>query len=276
MKAVFSKIDNKILNGICSSLECCSDIETIIWDSETKPVMDMFDELKPDILFCEGNISARELHIARANYPRVAIVLMADEDFSSFSPNLILTHEKSEDFPSIKPSVGANIAQINRGTKREKLESEIVCFSDDLNIDARVGAILDFVCNTYKTKIFGSQKIQVPNYLGIIDNNIKADAICSSKIMLDLGQDSWRDSCSLGVTPLVLSEDTISNIGTFTDIASLKREIDKALEENKNNNILKMMIYNKTYFDLVCEILSFFGVNQCVEELQTLKKELLV
>jgi hypothetical protein len=256
-------------------MECCSDIETLIWDSATKPVMDMFDETRLDMLFCEGNISPRELHIARTHYPNVAVVLMADSDIKQFGPNLVLTFEEIKDFPTVRPSVGANVAQLNRGTKRDKISSEVVVFSDRLQIDARVGAILDFVCNSYKTKVFGATKIQVPNYLGIIDNKMKADAICSSKVVLDLGQGTWRDTCSLGSTPLVLSEEAIPNIGTFTDIASLKKEIDKALEEDKDTGVLKMMVYNKTYFDLSSEILSFFGANQYVEELQKIKGALL-
>lgn len=275
MKAVFHQSGSPIFNGLCSSMECCSDIETLIWDSATKPVMDMFDETKLDILFCEGNISPRELHIARTHYPKVAVVLMADSDLQQFGPNLVLTFDEIKDFPAIKPSVGANVAQLNRGTKREKLTSEVVIFSDRLEIDARVGAILDFSCNAYKTKVFGPTKIQVPNYLGTIDNNMKADVICSSKVILDLGQETWRDTCSLGAVPLVLTEETIPNIGTFTDIGSLKKEIDKALAEDKETGILKMMVYNKTYFDLASEVLSFFGANQYVEELQKIKGALL-
>jgi|TARA_R110000824_G_scaffold398670_1_gene602988 hypothetical protein len=275
MKAVFNRSDSPVFNGLCSSLECCSDIETLIWDSATKPIMDMFDETKLDILFCEGNISPRELHIARTHYPNVAVVLMADSDLQQFGPNLVLTFDEIKDFPTVRPSVCANVAQLNRGTKREKLASEVAIFSDRLEIDARVGAIIDFVCNSYKTKVFGATKIQVPNYLGMIDNNMKADAICSSKVVLDLGQETWKDTCSLGAVPLVLSEEDIPNIGTFTDIASLKKEIDKALAEDKDTGVLKMMVYNKTYFDLASEILSFFGANQYVEELQKIKGALL-
>jgi hypothetical protein len=276
MKVVFNKSDSPVFNGLCSSMECCSEVETVLWDSETKPIMDMFDETKLDLLFCEDNISPRELHIARSNYPNVGVVLMADSDLKQFGPNLVLSFEETEDFPTIGPSVGANIAQLNRGAKRDKLTSEVILFSDDLKIDARVGAILDFVCNSYRTKIFGAQKIQVPNYLGTIGNRVKADAICSSKIVLDLGQNTWRDTCSLGSTPLVLSEDDIPNVGTFTDVGSLKKEIDKTLKDNKDTGILRMMVYNNTYFDLACEIFSFFGVTQYVEELQKLKGELLL
>jgi hypothetical protein len=253
MKVVFNKSDSPVFNGLCSSMECCSEVETVLWDSETKPIMDMFDETKLDLLFCEDNISPRELHIARSNYPNVGVVLMADSDLKQFGPNLVLSFEETEDFPTIGPSVGANIAQLNRGAKRDKLTSEVILFSDDLKIDARVGAILDFVCNSYRTKIFGAQKIQVPNYLGTIGNRVKADAICSSKI----------------------SEDDIPNVGTFTDVGSLKKEIDKTLKDNKDTGILRMMVYNNTYFDLACEIFSFFGVTQYVEELQKLKGELL-
>lgn len=275
MKVVFTASDNQIINGICASLECCSALDTLVWNPEVKPVMDMFDEVKPSIVFIQGEVSPLELQIARSNYPQTQIVLVSDDDFDKFSPNLIITEKQIKEIPTIRPYVGANIAQINRGVVDDKLKSDIVCFSDNLNIDAKTGAVIDFICNSYKTKIFGSQKIQVPNYLGVVDNTTKSNAIKSAKVMIDLGQDSWKDACSIGTTPVVLSENTISGVNTFTDVSSLKKVLDKVFSEDKKGNFLKTMIYNKTYFDLASEVLSFFGLRQSIDELQGIKKELL-
>jgi len=276
MKAVFSFKEDRLTSGIASSFQACDDVDVIYWTPGSKATMDMFDEIQPDVLVCETSLFGPEMSIAASRYPNARIIGIGKES-DAFIPSLLITNEQSNNCPVLPPVGAANIAQINRGNYESVLSTHILSFTDDINIGSKVGEILDEVCSSYQTKLYGKQKINLPNYLGNMEPRARSNALASSQIYLDLDGETWFDACVVGTIPLVFSEKPFGEpVRTFKNSEELHGHI-KEIEEQKEDksNFLKAFVYGRTYFDFAASIFSFFNMHAYADQLQIMKKALL-
>ena len=141
--------------------------------------------------------------------------------------------------------------------------SDVLCFTDYIEGNQEEVGILQFLSSSYNTKIFGVTSVSVPNYLGMVTDQVKANAMASTKVYVDLDGGSHNDL-------LWLKKNTITK---FKNILDLKNKVDKALKEG-DQNINHISVKNKTYFDLCSEVLSFFGFKEAGDILIEKKEEL--
>lgn len=277
MKFIISLAPTRLSHGIASSLNCIEGIEVIFWDPANKPVMDMFDEVKPNVILCYPEyLNLQEMEIAISRYPETGIVCLGD------APKGIRAHmatgaSESPEVPSLGFVDGAMIAQVNRGEYDSKLKSEIMIFTDYIDLDAKKKEMIETLCNIYNVKIFGSKKINLVNYLGNVDLPTRSHAMASTDLYVDLGDNTWYDAATVGSSVAVLSEADISGVATFCDKDSMLKVVDKVLSDSDKKSktkIARASVRSRTYFEPINEILLFFGLSDYSEQLKEIKRRL--
>jgi hypothetical protein len=265
----------RVGEGLSSSFFWVPETEVVTWISKEKPVMDMFDETKPDILILSAEkLDMPELQIARSRYPNTKIVSVGEVGGNVLSPDLSIGHTgKPMPFPCIPFFGGAMVGMIGSPVKEKYLGCDILCITDYIDVSNSDSiAYLDFVCENYNTKIFGQKKVPFPNYLGILSPAQRSSALASASIYLDLDGHSWYDGAWLGMEVISVSD---SSINFFNNIKDLEEKINFCLSRNGSaKQSIKASVMNSTYFDLTSDILNFFGLQSQGNFLQQKKKEL--
>ena len=265
MKVLIQEQAGRIGVGIASSLSLVPEFGITMWDPNAKPIMDMFDEAKPDILMVRSDILKEEaFKIGLSRYPNVVSICLGEVSKPLVSPNLIINKKNNDKFPTIIFDGGVMLGKIGRPSVKEDLMSEVLCFTDYIEGNEEQVGILEFLCSTYNVKIFGKVHVNVPNYLGIASDQVKADALMSTKVYVCLDGSSFYDAAWL-------EKPTIT---TFANVLELNKQIEEALEKG-DSYINKAAVKNKTYFDLCSEVLGFLGLAAESEYLMEKKRELL-
>ena len=231
--------------------------------------MDIIDEIKPDLIFLyqhQTNITldlaAETLNFDYITFSATPIQLnkkpiayITDQEhisnFINYQKNTLL----------VKPS--ANVAQIHNGKIDDMFKSEVSVFNNDIQLGPEHLKILQWLTAKYNTKLFGSQKIAMPQYLGSTDIFERADAVKSSLVSIDLGNFSCLDIAYLKVAPVVLNgvNELYRN---FKSIKELENIIDTLLSKNQErkeycDSVYQDVINGKTFYHRVAEIFQVIG-----------------
>tara|TARA_R110000824_G_scaffold86939_2_gene214716 strand:- start:1678 stop:2475 length:798 start_codon:yes stop_codon:yes gene_type:complete len=265
MKVLIQEQTGRTGVGIASSLSLVPEFSVIMWNPNAKPIMDMFDESKPDIVMVGSDILKEEaFKIGLSRYPNVVSICLGEVSEPLVSPNLTINKNNNDKFPTIIFDGGVMLGKIGRPSVKEDLMSEVLCFTDYIEGNEEQVGILEFLCSTYNVKIFGNVHVNVPNYLGIASDQVKADALMSTKVYVCLDGSSFYDAAWL-------EKPTIK---TFTNIFELNKQIKEALEVG-DSYVNRAAVKNKTYFDLCSEVLGFLGLTSESEYLIERKGDLL-
>ena len=256
MKFIVQSDTGRLGDGISSSLVWVSEFQISRWNYKDKPIMDMFDEMVPDIIFVSTEVLRDPaLQIAMKRHPNTRIISLGLRE-EGVSPHLSIGKKSTTDIPTIVFDDGVMLGKIGKPSRKEELTSDVLCFTDYIEADQEQVGILEFLSSAYNTKIFGSTAVPVPNYLGMVTDQVKADAMASTRVYVDLDGGSHNDL-------LWLKKNTVTK---FKNILDLKKKIDKALNEG-DQNINHISVKNKTYFDLCSEVLNFFGLKEAGDSL---------
>lgn len=273
MKVLIDIACKRVGEGIASSLFWVPDVEVIMWLSDTKPTMDMFDETKPDIVIAKSEkFVTPEMKIATSRYPHTKIISIGDPVEFKTEPHLSISEQQATGIPSIPLEGGAMIGNIGSPLQHEHLQTDLLCITDYIVDHERANHALGFLCENYNIKIFGKQKVNFPHYLGQIDNSTQSQALASTVVYVDLDGDSWHDAAWLGKESVSVSKSCFRN---FTSIEELQVAVNEALEAGEGRSEeIKILMRNKTYFELTNEILSFFGLVEQRNHLINKKRDL--
>lgn len=286
MKIAAPHLPFAYLTGICSTLktlEDCCDLELFMWNTE-KPLMDVLDEVKPDLLFLYQDQVNTVLDLAAESMNFNYIVLTSAPVQVSKQPAIYLTdHEYIKNFIRyqrntlmVKPS--ANVAQIHNGKASKDLESDICIFNIDINIGIEHLRAIEWMVSKYNVKIFGPQKMNFPNYLGSTNIFERANILKSSKVCIDLGNFDCLDASYLQVAPVVFNGSQ-SQYKNFKSIKSLEEILHDIVYDNKNretycNEVYKNVIQGKTFYHRVAEMFTLLSdqtrSRQCLNKLKEL------
>ena len=221
MKFIVSLAPTRLSHGIASSLNCIDGTDIIFWEPHNKPAMDMFDEVKPNIVFCyPKDLRSQEMQIAMSRYPDTGVVCLGDVS-EGINAHIATGASESPQVPSLGFVDGAMIAQVNRGEYDPKLKSEIMIFTDYMPFDMKRKELIESLCSSYNVKIFGSKKVDFVNYLGNVDLPTRSNAMASTDLYVDLGDNTWYDAAIIGSSVAALSKEAISGVDTFTDKESM-------------------------------------------------------
>ena len=75
MKVLVQEGTGRMGDGISSSLVWINEFQVSRWNYENKPIMDMFDEMTPDMLFVSANVLVDPaLQIAMERHPNTRVI----------------------------------------------------------------------------------------------------------------------------------------------------------------------------------------------------------
>jgi hypothetical protein len=274
MKVLIDIACQRVGEGIASSLFWVSDIEVIMWLSNTKPTMDMFDETKPDILIAESaKFATPEMKIATSRYPHTKVISIGDPVEFKTEPHLSISEQGIAGIPSVPFEGGAMVGNIGSPSRQDHLQTDLLCITDYIVDHERADDALNFLCENYNIKIFGRQKVSFPHYLGQVDVATQSQALASTAVYIDLDGDSWYDAAWLGKECVSVSKSCFRN---FNNVEELQVAVNEALETGEGSSEeIKMLMKNKTYFELTNEILSFFGLVEQRNQIINKKRDLI-
>lgn len=260
MKILVQANIGRIGDGIASSLSWVPDFYVSVWSREEKPIMDMFDEVSPDFLIVTSDVlDDKAFKIASGRYPQTKIISVGEVN-NSTGAHLSICKKGSPHLPSIVFEDGAMLGRIGSPAPEPSLASDVLCITDYIEGNSEEIGILQFLCSNYNTKIFGNLHVSVPSYLGIVSDQVRASAMASTRVYVDLDGGSHYDL-------EWLRKNTISK---FENILDLKSKIDAALKKG-DQEIYRISVKNQTYFDLCSQILGFFGLEK--ESAHLIKKK---
>jgi len=280
MKVLIDIDCKRVGEGIASSLFWIPEMEIIMWISNTKPTMDMFDETQPDFVIADSaKFATPEMKIASSRYPHTKMISIgrpmepnSEVKHAITEPHLSISDHSLQRVPSIPFEGGAMIGDIGCPPFDKDLQTDLLCITDYISDEDNANEALSFLCENYNIKIFGKKKVSFPHYLGQIDKNVQAQAIAPTLAYVDLDGSSWYDAAWLGKECVSISKGCFRS---FSNIEELKSAVDEAIEEGeKSSEKIKLLIKNKTYFELVSDILLFFNLIEQRNILMEKKREL--
>lgn len=179
--------------------------DTIFWEVERKPVLDMIREIRPTIIFCEPSNYTDEFVYAINKYS-INSVCVGNSTQSSilqeYKPLTCITTLLNDDLRKyllphqieLKPA--ANITSIYNGNYNKNYDTDILYYANTNNNYDNV--IIERLLDTdYKFKIVGV-KIPFINYVGLTGKELP-NIIKSTKIGLDFNLMSLYDFAANGV-----------------------------------------------------------------------------
>jgi len=242
MKILIPNLNIPCFNDIAQCLESIKsqNIEIIFWNPHFKSMIDVFDEIHPDIIFVDrSQLDASFAFICQEFYNDFKYILHSTTELPKQLiklPEIIITYHEIKhlfkDHETIAMKPVARVAQIHNAQYDNKMHSEILINTTGVNFeqDKTIIQLLLFLIANYKTKIIGNSQIRLHNYLGKVDIFERANFIKSAKIVIDINGSDCFDSAYLKTPSLSLGK-LNNTILHFADTKTLKSNIDTILNK---------------------------------------------
>ena len=193
LNIVFKHNNNPITEPLCAAFTKLG-YDTVLWWQDNKPTFDMLHERKPDILICDGADLNQSILNGLKKFSDTKLVVInprpADKLLNLVNKSLFC-YTKTPKTPSLNLDIiepSANIAQITNGVYDENLSSDILIYTnDDSIIDYKIIGLLTQNSSKYKIKVFGHNRMNIPFYLGSLSLKEASNAIASTKLAIDFG-----------------------------------------------------------------------------------------
>jgi len=276
MKIVIQESLGRMGQGLASSVVWIPECEPIFWNPASKPIMDMFDEVKPDIVISAGEIFLdKATKFAKKAYPKTIMICAGPIEDYLVEPNFCIGEYQHKNLPLLAFGDGPMVGKIGNPSVEQHLKSDVVCITSNIRefteLDNQIIQYLGSM-SSIVFKAFGTNKIPVKNYLGIVDHQTEADAINSSKIVLDLDGGSGYDG--LWLKKNVITTKQIDFSTRISNVLECKKALDEILIQEENP-ALRSLVQTRTYFDLACNMFRFVGLEDHANFMLRKKGELL-
>ncbi len=269
-------IDDQFI-GIASTLTAMN-TEFFFWQKDVKPTLDMFDELKPDVLICRTVDLDQTVLMALTEYPKTKLVIFGINAQTRVAPSLICYPENLSDeriqklnpnnIPYIKFRHAANLAKYNRGKYTETYSSDILYLSDIANVsDTLIPNVISSLLDR-KIKIVGDVPMGgFAEYLGTVDSKTASDMMASTTVAIDFLNKHYLDYAINKV--FAISSEKNNAVPMFTEESYLQ-DIDKYMSSDKlrNKHIKQAFEYavkEHTYFHRIKEMFDTMGLSNEIE-----------
>ena len=286
MKILIPNLQIPQFFSIAQCLESISDenIKMLFWNVKEKPIIDVFDENNPDIVFLhESQLDSSFAFICQRFYNFKYIVLCTNKAPIEFfkPPEALIVYpsvQHIQKYRTIKVNHIANIASIHNAVYNKSMESDVLVNTTGINIDQNIYNLLLYLTNSYRTKIIGDNKVNLHHYLGSVNIFERANFIKSAKVVVDLGgNDSW-DSSYLKTPPLSLGF-VAETILQFSNTETLKHNIDSLINKDTIRTkyiekCYKEVLNNKTSYHFTSEIFNKINEENVSQKLLAYLKEL--
>lgn len=158
MNIVFSAANHHQIQPLAAAFVAAGD-NVVIWNPHKKPINDMLDEAKPNLLFHP--------------YVRKGYEMEVDYLKQHGCQSLFLTNDSC-----------ANIAQFWKGTPNTKYAADLLYISD-IQVTQDIIKYLLECREGYKLRIIGQYPVSMPEYVGVPTIRNIADSIKSCNTILD-------------------------------------------------------------------------------------------
>ena len=258
MKIIIPNIDIPIFKYIAQCLETIAsdNLNVLYWNPSIVPVIDMFDELNPNVVFLHESQLDEAFKIVCRDFNFKYVVFVSGETALpanlSQPPDAIIALPDSKtafnDHPLMSVRPIANIPAIHNAQYVENLKSEILIDTTHLNIDDELLKLLSYLIATHHTKIIGDNALPLHQYMGKATMSERANFIKSTNIFLDLGTgEGFLDAAYLKVAALTTLS-TNSIILNFNNLPTLQTHLDTLI----NQDLVKKQYIAQSYAH-VCE-----------------------
>lgn len=277
-----------ILNGLAATLSLIPGINVIYWIPEQKPIFDLLDETRPQILFCTSQMLTPIFIKAIQEYNVDVIVLGPTSlDINNIKlvilpyqlPEKIINNAvESLEYQSYIWKRAANVAQYKNCKYNEVYASDILYISDiDIaNKPYIYNILLDIIGEQkYKVKICGTFRMPLNEYIGVPNLQEICTLMGSAKIVLDFDNTTIYD-CAIGRAFCLsnIQQDICPYYANNTN--DLLKQIEHFIEDDKHrNHYIKRaykLVQNETYLNRIYDIFKQINnedISQKIMEYQT-------
>lgn len=213
MKILISNLNIPIIHYVAQCLETIKDdnLNIFLWNPQIKSIIDAFDEINPHVVLLHDSQLDQSFNVI-CNEFDYKYILMCTKDLDTnlpkapeaiipmINPQNIFQHYKNK-IINVRPV--AKIPEIHNAQYTEYMKSDILIDTTHANIDNNIHELLDYLTNTYTTKIIGNNTVQFKQYLGKVSMAERANFIKSANYFIDIGivGDCW-DAAYLKVPAL--------------------------------------------------------------------------
>jgi len=275
--------------GCLETISSKVDVRTFLWETEQKSIIDVFDEVSPDLVFLHENQLDGAFNILCKEFDFDYVLVGSKEppDMGK-KPSAVITSQQFEanfrdqkNIMSLLPA--AKVTEIHAAQERKFLKSEVLIITGVVPNTEEVLDSMRSLGQAYRTKIIGDSAVPIPNYLGKVNMLERADFIKSAKVLVDFGSYDYLDAAYLKTAPLLKgpSPPPLGKVQTFSDIATLMARVDSLLSDSVNlkgyvEDIHKEVTCNHTYYHRCAQIFSSLGMAEIANTLlMFLNEELL-
>ena len=258
MKIIIPNIDIPIFKYIAQCLETIAsdNLNVLYWNPSIVPMIDMFDELNPNVVFLHESqldeafkIVCRDFNFKYVVFVSGETVLPAD---LAHPPHAIISPPDSKvdfnDHPLLCVRPIANIPAIHNAQYIANLKSEILIDTTYVNIDDELLKLLSYLIATHHTKIIGDKALPLHQYMGKVTMSERANFIKSTNIYIDIGTGGdYLDAAYLKVAALT-THSTNSIILNFNNLSALQAHLNTLI----NKDLVKKQYIDQCYSN-VCD-----------------------
>ena len=250
-------------------------VQSFIWDNQQHSVIEVYDELKQEIIIINENCNASQRNTLKTLEPNVQFIFIGLWNETFPTPIVCLGSEEYEQFPTIFVEGSVfDTNYINKGLFDAKTCCEISVFTDKLDNEVvnKNIEIINLLINK-KARFFGNVSLPTVNYLGSLDRDMRSKIIASSDVCVDVSGSDWKSIALSG--GVVLSKDCPVEEFSFSDVAELGDKIDLFLESRPNTSALKFAAIKGSGIDLCIDIFRLIKLQEIVDRLFSLRQGLL-
>lgn len=268
----------RCLEAITPILE--GNIKVIVWNPHEKPIIDLFDEDGPDLIFMheqmlrpEFNMLLQELDFSyvlaggkpyKELHRPPSVMLTTEAALGSFEPSdKAMVTRPCADLLSMRHLTLVGDQWDCRG--RNGSSSDALVFTHpNIKFEDNMLSMIDYLCSTHRTKIIGQSPINSPYYLGKVSLQERAVFIKGTKLVIDFGSYEFLDAAAIKTGSLLYNpnETAIKTFGTLKELqnhTSHLLEDDNALEEYGKKCHDDLIKERGTYHHACHDIFSLLG-----------------
>jgi len=247
----------KIANNLMWMAEkSAAKIDHYMWNSKTEGIIDLSKRFPTDLLIYgkEANLTECSLLFGKAPCVYIGEHL---EDSPYHADFVIGTSDTKDSFILDKNTIN----NLEMPSFQKPDDPKGICvFTDTWNQEFinEHKKLVQFICKQKNVRLFGNNKIDLINYLGVIDDFKKQEIINQSQVCIDVDATSHH-LCNYHDTPYLTKEEGHGDC-FFSTQKELKEKIDLLTSTDKQLLTPKKYTFiTNTYLDIMSAVFRHFG-----------------
>jgi len=282
MKIISTPLSDRYDGIINASAEVFDKV--VLWEPHAKPMFDLFDEVKPDVVYCDIKYVTKSFMSACKQYEDVKLVLFAEGIPRDFEPDLVCAQPNLSPMLKKHLELGghkveyihdyADIIMYWTGEADDTIASDIAFVSNGDMASSPVQKIELFstVGRLGQLKIAGSSRIPIPQYIGTIKDDRIVSFLKSTKIAIDWNGENLLTCAANGIfTMSTIPNDLFPHI-TVDNAAEI---IPKTLKNGKfmrrtSRKAQQQVLRSGTCYHRLMQITSALELDEYTKKAQSL------